>query len=263
MKLEGKHYAVIAALLTGVATQLLTAQHGWADLASPGFVAGLLIQIASAITAIFVGAPGASAALDQANKNTDLANDSVRAALKPPVDPEKVDPMRFIGTGVVLLVLALQAPGFAQQLAVDRATPPLPTANERLAADVASWSMVVTTIALDTKASWDAPNRGRAFALEGARLGVTFGVTYGLKKLIHRQRPCAPSCGIDNPDFSFPSAHTAFAFSTFPRGDTGPRLAFIWPLALGAGAGRVMAGKHNLTDVLVGAGVGVLTSRIR
>jgi len=91
MKLEGKHYAVIAALLTGVATQLLTAQHGWAISPRRASWPGLLIQVASAITAIFVGAPGAS------------------AAPKPPIDPEKIDPKRFVGTGVVLLILALQA----------------------------------------------------------------------------------------------------------------------------------------------------------
>lgn len=97
MHLEPKHYAVIAGLMTGFATQLLTAQHGWADVASPGFVAGMLIQLASAITAIFVGAPGATAALAQANLNTDMANASTRAALADPVDFGKVDPKRFIG----------------------------------------------------------------------------------------------------------------------------------------------------------------------
>lgn len=110
MKLEPKHWAVMAGLLTGLATQLLSAQHGWSDLATPGFVAGLLIQLASAITAIFVGAPGATAALEKANKNTDLANDSVRAALSaPPLDLGKVDPKRFISTGIVLLALVLGA----------------------------------------------------------------------------------------------------------------------------------------------------------
>lgn len=97
MKLETKHWLVIAGLMTGFATQLLTAQHGWADIASPGFVAGMLIQLSSAITAIFVGAPGATAALERANLNTDLANASTRAALGDPPDLGKVDPKRFIG----------------------------------------------------------------------------------------------------------------------------------------------------------------------
>ncbi len=101
-QMEPKHWAVVAGLLTGVATQLLTVQRGWTDIASPGFVAGLLIQVATVISAIFVGAPGASAALDRANRNTDLANESTRAALADPPDLGKVDPKRFIGPAVLL-----------------------------------------------------------------------------------------------------------------------------------------------------------------
>lgn len=113
MKLEPKHYLVIAGILTGVATQLVTAQHGWSDVATPGFVAGLLIQIASAITAIFVGAPGATDALTRANQNTDMANATTRALLADPIDMGKVDPKRFVGTGtgdgmkVPMILLAL------------------------------------------------------------------------------------------------------------------------------------------------------------
>jgi membrane-associated phospholipid phosphatase len=110
----------------------------------------------------------------------------------------------------------------------------------------------------------------RAVTMSAARVGVTFGAVYGLKKLFARRRPCsygpdvhgynyAESCGIDNPDYSFPSGHTAFAFSTIG----GPRLAFALPLAVGTGGLRVAANKHWLTDTLAGAGIGLLTSRIR
>ncbi len=61
MTLETKHYAVIAGLSVGIGTQLLSAQHGWVDVATPGFVAGVLIQIGTTISAIFVGAPGTHA----------------------------------------------------------------------------------------------------------------------------------------------------------------------------------------------------------
>ena len=81
----------------GITLMELLPPVGWADVATPGFVAGLLIQIATVITAIFVGAPGAEAALDQANKNTDMANASTRAALGDPPDLGKVDPKRFVG----------------------------------------------------------------------------------------------------------------------------------------------------------------------
>ena len=56
--MQPKHWAVIALLIGGVATQLASTQHGWADTLTPGFVAGLLMQVASAISALFVGAPG-------------------------------------------------------------------------------------------------------------------------------------------------------------------------------------------------------------
>lgn len=90
MNLEPKHWAVIAAMMTGVGTQLLTASHGWTDIATPGFAAGLLIQIAAAITAIFVGAPGAGAA-QATTKATD------------PSDLGKVDPKRFVGPAILLV----------------------------------------------------------------------------------------------------------------------------------------------------------------
>jgi len=135
----------------------------------------------------------------------------------------------------------------------------LPTASERRIADIASWGTVLTVVALDTQTSWKAPDPGHAFLLEGLRLGTTYGVVFLAKSLIHRDRPCAPDCGIDNPESSFFSGHTAGAFQTIG----GPRLAFSLPFAVSTGTLRVAAGKHWVTDTLVGAGVGLLTSRIR
>jgi len=135
----------------------------------------------------------------------------------------------------------------------------LPTEAQRHAADVASWGTVLTVVALDARHSWECADRARCFVAQGARVGVTYGVVFAVKKLIHRQRPCAPDCGSDNPNFSFYSAHTALAFTTVG----GPRLAFVLPLSIGTGGLRVMAGKHWLTDTLVGAGAGLLTSKIR
>jgi len=158
-----------------------------------------------------------------------------------------------------VLVLVLAAPVSAQPLPVDGLASAFPTANERHWADVASWGTVLAAVALDTKASWDRPDRGRAFALQGVRLGVNYGAVFLVKALVHRERPCAPSCGSDNPDYSFYSAHTALAFQTIG----GPKLAISLPLAVSTGGLRVAAGKHWLTDVLVGAGAGLLTSQIR
>lgn len=153
---------------------------------------------------------------------------------------------------LTLLLLLVASPVFAQSVAVDRWTPALPSAHERQAADIGSWATVITAVAFDTKASWDAPDRLHAFELEGVRIGLVYGSAYLVKTLTHRSRPCAPSCGIDNPNASLFSAHAAAAFSTRQ-----------WSFAITTGGLRIAAGKHWLTDVLVGAGVGALTSRIR
>lgn len=147
----------------------------------------------------------------------------------------------------------------AQALPVDRLTPPLPTAAERHVADIASWGTVLAAVALDAKASWDAPDRKRAFLLQGGRIAIAQGLTFGLKLALHRQRPCAPdsSCGSDNPDFSFPSGHTMLAGTTFG----GPRLAFTLPLIIGTGGLRIAANKHYLTDVATGALIGAAVGK--
>jgi membrane-associated phospholipid phosphatase len=165
---------------------------------------------------------------------------------------------------LVLAALLVTAPARAQSLPIDRLTPSLPTAGERTAASVASWATAITAVVLDVNATigkCDGQDECyRAVTFMALRLGVTYGAAFAAKKLVHRERPCAPlDCGIDNPDFSFYSAHTALAFSTLG----GPRLAVSLPLAISTGGLRVAGGKHYLTDVLVGAGVGALTSRIR
>lgn len=164
--------------------------------------------------------------------------------------------MKYGYAFLIALWLACQ-PVSAQSVALDKLTPALPTAGERAAADWASWGTALTAVALDTKASWDAPDRLHAFELEGARIGITYGAVFLVKALAHRARPCAPSCGVDNPESSFYSAHTALAFSTLGGSK--------WALSLGVTTGglRVAAGKHWLTDVLTGAFAGWATSRVR
>ena len=154
----------------------------------------------------------------------------------------------------ICVLLCMPATALAQEPRVQ-----LPTEMQRKVADAASWATALTTVALDTRASWDCPDRRRCFTTQGARLGVTYGVVYLVKKLVHRKRPCYPDCGIDNQFSSFYSAHTALAFQSVG----GPRLMFTIPLSIGTGGLRVAAGKHWITDTLVGAGAGLLTSRIR
>lgn len=160
---------------------------------------------------------------------------------------------------VLGFLLLVSRPAAGQAVSIDQWTPSLPTSGERKAADVASWVTALADVALDTKVSWDAPDRRRAFVLQGVRIGVTYGAVFAVKSLVHRTRPCAPDCGADNPQWSFYSAHTALAFQSL----SGPRLALTLPLAVGTGGLRVAGGKHWLTDVLVGAAVGTVTSRIR
>lgn len=159
---------------------------------------------------------------------------------------------------VLLLVMLAASPAAAQSTALDRLTPALPEGG-RLTADIASYVLPAVLVTLDTLASWKAPDRARAFELQGARIGITYGAAFLVKGLVHRSRPCAPACGIDDPTSSFWSAHTAIAFSTVG----GPRLAIALPLAIGTGGLRIEAGKHWLTDTLAGAGAGWLASRLR
>jgi membrane-associated phospholipid phosphatase len=154
--------------------------------------------------------------------------------------------------------------------AVDALVPPLPTAAERRLADLASTIGDAVVIVLDAKASWDSPDRGRAFLMQGGRVAATYGAVFLVKTLFHRERPChalfsfhgyneSGVCGADQPFFSLPSGHTAVAFQA--RG--GPRLAFVLPISVGVGGLRIAAGKHWLTDVLAGGGIGLATSFIR
>lgn len=155
-------------------------------------------------------------------------------------------------------LLCLASSGHTQALPVDKLTPALPTAAERHVAEIASWGTVLAAIALDTKASWDAPDRRRAFVLQGTRIAISQAAAFGLKKLVHRERPCAPdSCGADNPDFAFPSGHAMNAGITYG----GPRLAFTLPLIIGTGGLRVAANKHYLSDVATGALIGMAVGK--
>ena len=165
---------------------------------------------------------------------------------------------------LVALLLVLPTPSFAQSTAFDRAFPPLPT-SARHAASVASWATLGLALSLDAARTlhdhcrYPATDCRRAWMMTGLRIGVNIGATSAIKRAVHRTRPCAPSCGVDAVDRSFPSGHTALAFSTLGEGSVG---TFV-PLAVGTGALRVLAGKHYMSDVLAASAIGIATSRIR
>jgi hypothetical protein len=96
MNLELKHAAIIAGLIAGVVTEFLAVRHSWDAIATPWFVAGVLMQIAAAITAIFVEAPGAAAGLAQTNKPSSTAPATRLVVLSAPADLGRIDPKRFL-----------------------------------------------------------------------------------------------------------------------------------------------------------------------
>lgn len=92
---------------------------------------------------------------------------------------------------------------------------------------------------------------------------VTSAVTTFLKKQVAKERPGDPS-----QLNSFPSGHTSMAFVSAAVLyeefiDTSPLLAYSGYLfAITTGSLRMMNNKHYLSDVLVGAGIGILTTRL-
>jgi len=85
-------------------------------------------------------------------------------------------------------------------------------------------------------------------------------VVFGMKELVRRKRPLESELG--NP--SFPSGHTAFAFSMVTiLGHQYPR----WRIPFYVGAGlvglsRIYLGRHYASDVMMGAVVGTITGTV-
>ena len=136
-----------------------------------------------------------------------------------------------------------------------------PTKTERRIFDVASYATLGVNVALEIKDSWDAPDRGTQLAYTGIRLGLTGVAVAAVKHYFPSKRPCAPDCGVDSPDSDIPSGHMAFAVQAIGSG--GKHLAITIPLAASTGWFRILANKHDLLGVAIGAGVGAATWQIR
>jgi len=82
---------------------------------------------------------------------------------------------------------------------------------------------------------------------------LSVGTTHILKQLIDKQRP-------NGGHFSFPSGHTTSAFSgaTFLQKRYGWNIGVpAYLLASFVGYSRIKANKHDIYDVLAGAGIGI------
>jgi membrane-associated phospholipid phosphatase len=96
----------------------------------------------------------------------------------------------------------------------------------------------------------------------GAAYLLSMGSAQGLKMLIKKMRPD----GSENN--SFPSAHTEFAFTSadllyLEYGEKYPLVAAAgYATAAATGILRIMNNKHWFADVVVGAGLGMISSRL-
>jgi len=103
--------------------------------------------------------------------------------------------------------------------------------------------------------------RNRTLLLAKSEM-IMAALTFGFKKVTHVERPD------DSNYFSFPSGHTAQAFATATFMAKEYKDESIW-YAVGAygmastvGAMRIMNNRHWVSDVLAGAGIGILSTNI-
>ncbi len=96
---------------------------------------------------------------------------------------------------------------------------------------------------------------------------ISNGASTMLKKEVYKERPGSHGNNSTHAN-SFPSGHTTTAFTTatvlFEEFiDTNPVLAYSgYAFAIATGSLRMMNNAHYLSDVLVGAGIGILATRL-
>jgi len=109
-----------------------------------------------------------------------------------------------------------------------------------------------------TRSGWK-----RQVLISATAEGIKYLLSDNLKKLTHQQRP-APYIG----NHSFPSGHTCTSFSTAEilhseLKDSLPALSYSGYIAATAVAAiRIMKNRHWLKDVIVGAAIGVISTKL-
>ena len=109
---------------------------------------------------------------------------------------------------------------------------------------------------MNAKTDWQ--NR-TAILVKGQILNL--GIVYLLKIAVNNTRP-------DGTDYSFPSGHTAnvFAGATMLSMEYGEEYKWVpyaaYSVAGGVGVMRMLNNKHYISDVLFGAGLGILSMKI-
>lgn len=128
--------------------------------------------------------------------------------------------------------------------------------------DFLQFSPIVAAYSLDAfgvKSKTDLANR-TAILLKGEVL--TLGSVFVMKSLIHENRPDSSNSQ------SFPSGHTAqaFAAATFLSEEYKDRFSWMpyaaYGLASTVGVFRMVNNKHYISDVLFGAGLGILSMKV-
>lgn len=161
------------------------------------------------------------------------------------------------GAAVLVVLVLWTTPALAQPIAIDRAVSAW-SAEHQETAHV--WSNVTlwTGVGLSVWDAWQAEDRKEAFTTLGLRAAVAQGVTFAVKRTVHRARPCAPACGSDAPYQSFLSGHMTTSTALMSR----QYLAVSLPLTMETGYLRIAANRHHLTDVLAGLAAGLVTQAV-